>query len=371
MEIKRCTRCVMDDSNDNYIHFDENGICNYCSDALALKKHVYFPNTEGDTKLNNLVSDLKTKGKGKKYDCLMGISGGLDSSYLAYLGYKWGLRILAVHIDDGFDTKIATENIRKLCDACKIELITIKPDAEQFNDLTKAFIMAEVSNIAIPQDNILFAYLYHYAKKYKINTFLSGGNFSLESILKQDGGSNAYDLSFIRDIHKKYGTKAIDKLIFLSNFRRMTDKYIYRIKSVRPLNYINYNKERALKELQDFCGFEYYGAKHCENTFTKIAQLYWLVEKFKNDKRTSHFSSMIISDQMSRDDAMLELQKPLYNDIEINQEIKFVLSELGLTVDEFNAIIKRPGKKDSEYKTSLSYKLVKKIFKKTLLKLKG
>lgn len=362
----------MDDSNDSTIHFNKEGICNYCTEAMESYKTVYFPNSEGQSKISALISALKREGKGKQYDCLMGISGGLDSTYLAYLGHKWGLRILGIHIDDGFDTEIAQNNIRKLCNACGIDLKIVKPDAEQFNDLTRAYFLAEVPNVAAPQDNILFAYLYHYAKKYKVHSFLSGGNFALECILKQDKNPvNVYDMSNIRDIHKQYGRKPIDKLLFLSNYKRVIDRYIYGIKSIRPLNYIDYNKKRALKELKEFCDYDYYEMKHCENYLTKIIQLYWLVEKFNVDKRTSHLSSMIVSGQMTREDALEELSLPVYNKSSMDKDIDFVISKLDISRQEFDNLINQPGKSHTDYKTSMLYRVIRKNFKKVLIKYKG
>ena len=155
-EYKRCNRCVMDNSSDNTITFDENGICNYCTEALSeINTTTYFPNDEGANKLSKMIEMLKANGKGKAFDCVMGLSGGLDSSYLAYLGYKWGLRILAVHIDDGYDTEISKSNIQKLCKAAHIELRTINPDSEQYNSLVLAYMKAGVQDLAVPQDNIL------------------------------------------------------------------------------------------------------------------------------------------------------------------------------------------------------------------------
>mgnify|MGYP003312073144 CR=1 FL=1 len=371
MAYQICTRCVMDNADDAHIHFDEQGVCSYCTEALERKEVVYFPNEEGKWKLDALVARLKEEGRGKKYDCMMGISGGLDSSYLAYLGHQWGLRILGIHIDDGFDAEVATENIDKLCKACGIELVTIRPDAAQYNDITKAFIRAEVRNIAIPQDNILFACLYDYAKRYHIKTFLSGGNFALESILKHFESVNVYDMTHIRDIHKKFGTLPMNKLKFMSNYQRITDRYLFGIHSVRPLNYIDYNRKQALRELKDFCDFNYYEMKHCENKLTKVIQLYWLPEKFHDDKRHSHLSSLIVSGQMTREEAMAELAKPIYDKEGMNQDIDYVLSKLGMSRDEFDAIVASPGKLHGDYKTSGVYKWVKRHFYKALVKFKG
>jgi len=345
-----CKRCVMDNSSDETITFDDNGYCNYCSSQTKRMPYVYFPNQTGKKMLDQMICTLKKQGINNKYDCLMGISGGLDSSYLAYLGSKWGLRILAVHIDDGFDTDISKSNIERLRKETGFDFVIEKPDTEQFNDLTAAYIRANVPNIAIPQDNILFACLYKYARKYKIKYFLSGGNFALESILQRGNTYTAYDVVNIKAIHKQFGKKPINKLNLLSNYRKAFDLIILKIQSLRPLNYINYNRDKALKELNDFCGFEYYGSKHLENDLTKFIQLYWFHEKFGVDKRRSHLSSMIISNQISRDEAIEELKKPLYDKREMENVITNVLLKLNISNDEFRHIIAQPTKQHTDYK---------------------
>ncbi|MEL3901250.1 MAG: N-acetyl sugar amidotransferase [Treponema phagedenis] len=356
-----CTRCVMDNASDDTITFDENGYCNYCSKELARKDMVYFPNEEGKKKLDTMLSEIKKNSKNKPYDCLMGISGGLDSSYLAYLGHKWGLRILAVHVDDSFDTEISKSNIKKLCGACHIDLKIETPDPVQFNDLTAAYIRAGVPNIAIPQDNILFAALYKYARKYRVKYFLSGGNFALESILQRGNTFTAYDVVNIKDIHKKFGRLSINKLKFLSNYRKFFDKVFFRIKTYRPLNYINYNREVALNELYNYCGFEYYGSKHLENTLTKFIQQYWFYERYKVDKRRSHLSSMIVSDQMTREEALEELKKPIYDTSDMELTKKYVLEQLGITAEEFDSILSEPPLQHFDYKIDKITKFVDKI----------
>lgn len=346
---RRCTRCVMDNRSDSTITFDEQGHCNYCTDALRRMSYTYYPNEAGKTKLENLLADIKCKGKGKKYDCIMGISGGLDSSYLAMLGYQWGLRILAVHIDDGFDAPVAVENVRKLCEKAHLDLQVIKPDAAQFNDLTKAYIRAGVPNLAIPQDNVLFAFLYDLMKKHKISYFLTGGNFALESILQRGNSHSALDVKNIKAIHKRFGTLPINKLRFISDNKKAVDRFVYGIKTVRPLNYIDYNKNRAIAELKDFCDFNYYEAKHLENTLTKVIQLYWFYHKFGVDKRTSHLSSLIISGQMSRDEALEELKKPVYDKEVMEKDLNEVLAKLGMSRKEFDDIMAAPNHQHTDY----------------------
>lgn len=368
-QITRCTRCIMDDSSDTTISFDENGYCNYCTEALAQKENRYFPNEIGKEKLKNQLAEIKRDGAGKRYDCIMGLSGGLDSSYLAYLGKLWGLRVLAVHIDDGFDSDISKENLANLIQATGFDYMTITPDATQFNALTKAYMKAGVPNIAIPQDNVLFAFLYDCAKKYDIKYFLSGSNFSLESILQRGNTYTSTDVINIRDIHRRFGSEPIDKLKFLSTFQLFLGNKMQDIHTLTPLNYIDYNRDRAFQELRDFCGFEYYGRKHLENRLTEFIQLYWFYEKFGVDKRTSHLSSMIVSDQMSRDEALEEFNKPIYDPQNMEECIDFVKKSLNISNDEFTAIMKSPPHQHTDYKTeerSLSLLLLK-----VLLKVKG
>lgn len=351
-DYKRCTKCVMDNKADATITFDENGVCNYYNDALSKIGKTYFPDAEGKRRLDAMITKIKEEGKGKQYDCLMGISGGLDSSYLAYLGaVKWGLRILAVHIDDGFDTELAKQNIKNLCEACGIEMKTVTPDAEQFNDLTRAYFLAEVPNVAVPQDNILFACLFDYAKQYKIKNFLSGGNFALECILQKGNTYTAYDVVNIKSIHKQFGRKPIDKLPLLSQTQKDLDAYIYKINTLRPLNYIDYNRERAINELKDFCGFTYYEAKHLENTLTSVIQRYWFYHKFNVDKRKSHLSSMIVSGQMTREEALIELEKPMYDKNKMDKDIDVVLKAIDIDRETFDKLVSRPGRQHYEYDT--------------------
>lgn len=374
-----CTRCVMDNKSDNSIRFNEKGVCNYCIDALYIKGRRYYPNDEGEKKLEKLIERLKEEGKNKKYDCMMGLSGGLDSSYLAYLGAeKWGLRIAAVHIDDGFDTEISTSNIEKLCKAANIHLITIQPDPTQYNDLTRSFIRAGVPNIAIPQDNILFACLYRFARDNSVHNFLSGDNFALESILQRSNTFRAYDLVNTKAIHKQFGEGPIDKLPLLSQLKKDIDHKLFKIRTITPLDYIDYNRDRAFQELEEFCGFRYYGSKHLENTLTKVIQLYYFPRKFAVEKRRSHLSSMIISEQITREDALEKLAMPLYDEQEMENDIEFVLSKLKLSRKEFEELLKQEPRQHNYYKTSLYIKLkafyfkvgskIKQIFRKLRIK---
>lgn len=362
MAYQVCSRCVMSNESDDTITFNQHGQCNYCEKALADKGKIYFPGLDGQKYLSELIAKIKLENRNKAYDCLMGISGGLDSSYLAYLGaVKWGLRILAVHVDDGFDTEISKRNIKKLCEATQINLITVQPDQNQFRELVRAFMFACVPNLAMPQDNVLFASLYKVAKQKGIKTFLSGGNYALECILQKGNTHSTYDLRNINDINEKFGRSSINKLLLISELQQDIYRRIKKIE-YRPLNFINYNRDRALQELYDYCGFEYYGSKHLENTFTKFVQLYWFPNKFHVDKRKSHFSSMIVSGQLTREEALQRLNEPLYVEEEIHNVVDTVISSLDISPKEFELIMQHPPRQHTDYRTS-RYLKVKRLFR--------
>lgn len=363
MNYRVCSFCIMDNRSDSTIIFDDNGQCDYCKNALNEIGQVYFPNEKGKIKLLNMIETIKNAGKNKKYDCIMGISGGLDSSYLAYLGYKWGLRILAVHIDDGFDTDISKNNIHKLCQAANIELKTIVPDSYQYNQLIKAYLKAGVPNVAIPQDNILFAFLYDEIRLNNIKYFLSGGNFALECILQRGNTYNSMDTLNIKDINNKFGNTSIDKLKFISSYKKYLMLKTKKLIEYRPLNYIDYNRDRAFKELNQFCGFEYYGRKHLENILTAFIQLYWLPKKFGVDKRTSHLSSMIVSGQLSRDKALEELNKPMYDKELMDEYISIIKCNLDISDAEFIEIMEAPTHQHTDYKTDKLANFIRKFAK--------
>lgn len=350
---KVCTRCVMD-SSDPTISFREDGTCNYCNDILNRIDHEYLPNEKGRKLWHNYVSEIKTANKNKKYDCIVGISGGLDSTYVLYMGYQAGLRMLAIHIDDGFDTDIAKKNIASICDSTNTKLHIISPDREQYADITLAFMKASVPNICVPQDNLLWYELIQIVKKTDVHYFLSGTNFAMESILQRGNTHNCYDTKHIMAIHQQFGTKPVDKLHFVSFF----DKYIYakyfmKYKSISPLNLIDYKLENVLRELKNFCGYEYYGGKHYESILTRFMQCYYLPVKFQVDKRKSHFSSLIMSGQMAREDALAKLANSPYVSQELlMQDFDSLLSYFKIHRAALESILTLPPKQHSDYTTS-------------------
>jgi N-acetyl sugar amidotransferase len=348
-----CSRCIMDDEGDSTISFKSDGTCNYCNDAKRALETGYFPDETGQRKLEETFSRIKSEGKGKDYDCMMGLSGGLDSAYAAYLGWKSGLRILMVHVDDGMDAAVTTENIKKITGAFNFDLIIEKPDKEAFAELTRAFVMAGLPDIAIPQDNVLLATLYKFAVRNNIKYLLSGENYSLESITQR--GQDASDRVHILDINKKFGRMKYDGRLPLFSIleKQFKYKYLHKIQFIKPLHYVDYNAERALKELSDAFGYEYYGKKHWESRFTKFLQAYYLPTKFNIDKRKSHLSSMIISGQLSRQEALALLQEPHYDKADMEVEIGFILGYLDISRAEFDRVMAEPPRKHSEFRSSV------------------
>lgn len=345
----------MDNKGDSTIVFDANGYCNYCTDALQAKDVVYKPNAEGKAYLDKVFTELKERRKNYKYDCMLGLSGGLDSDYAAYLCQTYGLRILALHIDDGLDAPVTTSNVKKICDAYGINLIIERPNQELFGDLTCAFIRAGVPNIAIPQDNVLFACLYKYAAENSIDCFINGSNFALECILQRGNSYDASDAAHLLAIWKHFGKKydSTGLPIISTLKKRLYYGYLRKIQTIKPLNYVDYNAKNALEILKETCGFEYYGDKHCESIFTKLMQRYYLPQKFGVDKRSSHYSSMIISGQMTREEALERLHEPLYSPDELEKDIAFVLNRIGMTRVEFDGIMKQPPHAHNEYPVSM------------------
>lgn len=354
VEYKQCKRCVMDNKSDKTIKFNAEGYCNYCTDIIKRKPFEYFPDDGLEKYLIPLFSEIKSDCKEDEYDCLVGVSGGIDSSYILYLGYKYGLRMLAVHIDDGLDNPIAIENIKKLIKATNATLINISPDRDEYADVLYSLFKASVNNLAIAQDNLIIKALQDYADMKKIKWMLDGSNFAHESILERGNLINSCDKKYILGIQKRFGTKRIEKLEFMSLWDRYVVRHGKRVKHIRPLNYVDYNVENAIKELENFCGFQYYGGKHYESILTRFMQCYYLPVKFGMDKRKSHFSSLIMSGQMSREEALIELQKPLYQDEEmLDNDKKFLADYMNISIEELERCINQKPVEEMRYTHSI------------------
>lgn len=352
-EIRRCTRCVIDDSSDVTISFDSHGHCSYCRQALTPRPTMYFPNATGQKHLEAPVNALKAVGRHKDFNCAIGLSGGLDSSYLAYLTTpQWGLRVLALHVDDSFTTPVTVSNVTELARRCNLEVVHLKPNSAQFNDLTRAHLLAGVPNVAPPQDNILFAALRPKIRSLDIKVFHTGGNFALECIPQRGNGYSALDTYNIQRVGSIYGRRNYPDLPFLSQARKRRDFLTKSLPIPRPFNCIKYNRARAISTPHTFSEFEYCGAKHLENTLTKFVQVYGLYEKFGVDKRTSHLLSMIVSDQISSDEELELLEVPPYDPVEIHPDIDLISERMELPKEQLVALASLPGVQQDRYGTS-------------------
>ncbi|MFC5758750.1 N-acetyl sugar amidotransferase [Rhizobium sp. GCM10022189] len=338
-----CSFCVMDDSNP-VIEFDANGQCNCCRDALARKPHEWLPGPEGDLKMQRLVAMLKEEGKNKPYDAMVGLSGGIDSAFLAHLASrKHGLRLLAVHVDGGWNSEPAVHNIERLVRKLDLDLHTYVVEWQEMRDLQVSFLKASVLNQDIPQDHAFFSTLYRTAAKFGIRHFLSGVNFASESVVPPGFGYPSIDGTHANAIQKRFGTTTLSTYPFMS-----FPEYIWmtRVRKQltihRPLNYFDYDKEKAQQELRREYGWREYGSKHSESRFTKFYQDIYLPAKFNFDKRRLHLSSLIVAGQMTRDDALAEIAKPIIPEREARRETKFIAKKLGLSEQQLQNYIASP-----------------------------
>ena len=344
-----CSRCVMD-SSDPAISFNIQGICNHCREFDEVTSKGWFPNEEGASRLAVLVDKIKAAGKGKPYDCILGLSGGVDSSYLALKVHERGLRPLVVHVDAGWNSELAVANIEKIVKFCGFDLHTHVVDWEEMRDLQLAFLRSGIANQDVPQDHIFFASIYHYATKHGIKYVLSGGNLATEGIYPKAWTGSAMDAINLHAIHRKFGQRRLKDYKTVSFF----DYYLWypfvkQLSTVRPLNYMPYDKQMAIAELEQKIGWRSYGRKHGESIFTKFFQNYYLPTRFGYDKRRPHFSSLIVSGQMSRDEALKKLTEPLYSPNELETDIAYLCKKLGINRNEFEKFITAPKHSYLEY----------------------
>ena len=291
------------------------------------------------------MKKLKLKGKGNQYNCLIGLSGGADSSFLAKKVVDLGLRPLAIHFDSGWNSEMSVNNIEVLVKKLNFDLKTIVCDWNEMRDLQVSFFKASVPNCDIPQDHAFYSILWKEATKHNIKYIISGHNMSTESILPVSWGYKSRDLRYLNDIQNKFGTKKLrnyPKLGFFNLY--FYYPYVKKIKMVFPLDYMSYNKKEAISHLEKTIGWKQYGGKHHESIFTRFFQAYYLPKKFGFDKRKPHLSSLIVSNQISREEALSELKKDPYQDLNFEEDRAFVLKKLRLSESEFQKIMKLPKK---------------------------
>jgi len=301
--------------------------------------------------LDTIVAQIKREGVGKDYDCAIGLSGGVDSSYLAYVARKeLGLRLLAVHVDGGWNSELATRNIENIVNKLDIDLHTSVVDWEEMRDLQRAFLRAGLANQDVPQDHAFFASLYSTAQSYGLRYVLSGGNIATESIMPEEWAYNAMDLRHLEAVHRRFGTRKLKSFPRVGFFHYyFWNRYVKRMRVIRPLNYMPYVKDEAIALLERELGFRYYGGKHFESRFTKWQQLYYRPRKFGYDERRPYLSSMILSGQMTREQALEALAGDGVNERQAEEDTEFVLNKLSISRREFNQIIEQPSRTFRDY----------------------
>ncbi len=353
MAYQICRQCIMDASDPN-IRFDENGVCDYCRNFESNIRPTWHVDERGYAILKPLVEKIKKNGTGKPFDCIIGLSGGLDSSYVAYVAKeKLGLRPLLFHVDAGWNTDQAVGNIEKLVDGLGLDLYTEVINWEEMKDLQVAFLRSQIADQDLPQDAAFFSGLYTFARKHGIKYVLTGGNYSTECCREPEewGGYPGIDKTLFADIHKRFGKRPLKTFPLVDI---MTYKILYQrvlgMEIVKPLNLVPYVKKDAEAELERRFGWQKFQHKHHESRFTRFYEDYWMPRKFGYEKRRAHFSSLIMTGQMTRDEALARIAKPEMDEQFLKTEFEFVANKLGLSVAELQAIFEGENKTYRDYK---------------------
>lgn len=356
-----CSRCVMD-TTDPDIKFDDQGVCNHCHEFdLNIGSRV-ITGENGKLMLQSIVQRIKKSGEGNEYDCIVGVSGGVDSTYVAYQCKKLGLRPLAVHLDNGWNSELAVSNIEKVLKVLDFDLYTKVLDWREFRDIQLSFLKASTPDGEVPTDHAIFALLLKVAKEKNIKYIMNGMNYVSEASVVPAWSYGHGDWGYIKYIQKKFGTLKIKSYPYYTPLDMFYMLFIKRVKFVSILNYIDYSKEAAIKELSEKLDWQYYGGKHYESTYTKFFQAYILPTKFGIDKRKIHLSNAIQSGQITRDEAIEELKKPLYSETTAMNNKEFVAKKLGISFAEFEKIMKKKPLFYSDYpNNSRFYFKLKKI----------
>jgi N-acetyl sugar amidotransferase len=347
---KVCNRCVMDNINNLRITFDSDGFCNYCSEFLNLtkgsKSNIYNDNIDG------FLKKIKIAGKNKKYDCIVGVSGGVDSSWVLVQAVKFGLRPLAVHMDNGWNSELAQNNINNLVKSLNIDLYTHVINWQEYRNLMDAFFKADVVDVELLYDNAMYAVNYNLARKFGVKYILSGMNKSTEGLKIPDNWNwFKFDKKNIKHIGKKFGNIKIDTFPSFGTFDFIKATFFSKIIWESFLDYIDFNKNDALNELVKNYNYIPYEFKHAESVFTRFYQGYLLVKKFQIDKRKVHLSNLIITNQLKRNEALEILKLDTYDKHNIDADIKYFLKKMKWSLNDLNDYLARPEVKHDFYKS--------------------
>ncbi len=352
-----CSKCVMDTS-DSKISFDANGVCDHCATFFSKILPNWHTDERGKRELETLANNIRAAGKGRDFDCIIGMSGGIDSSYLTYIAKEQlGLRPLVFHVDAGWNSQEAVNNIERIVDKMGLDLYTEVIDWPEMRDLQLAFFKSGVPHIDTPQDMSFFATMYKFAEQHKVRYVLTGANLSTECIRNPlEWMYYQSDSIQVRDIHRQFGTRPLNRFPLTTIFRhKVYLPYVKGIKVVRPLNLLPYIKDDAVKLLVDKFGWQPYPQKHFESRFTRFYEGYWLPRKFGYDTRRVQFASLIVTGQMTREEALKKLESPALDDDTIKQEFEYVATKLGISVAELQGYFDAPNKTYRDYKSQESF----------------
>ena len=350
---QRCTNCVMDTS-DSAITFDEHGVCDFCNDFYQNIQPSWQDKLKDPDLLRRTAEQIKAASKGRKYDCIIGMSGGVDSSYLCYVAKElMGLNPLVYSVDTGWNLNVAVEHIERIVKALDLDMYTEVVDWNEMKDLQLAFFKSQVPYQDTPQDHAIFAGLYNYAVKHGIQYVLTGANSATECIRSPVEWVYMNDLKMIRDIHHKFGTRPLKTFPLCGMVKYRVYYPIFKgMKRVAPLDMVEYNKEKVKLFLQERFGWQPYENKHYENVFTRFYEGYSLPHKFGYDKRKCYFSNEILAGTMTREEALAELEQPPYDPQQMEEDKAYIAKKLGLTVEEFQTIIDGENKTFRDYRNS-------------------
>ena len=341
------------DTSDEDIEFDENGVCHHCRNYTYLKSQRYANSADSFAKI---LERIKLRGQSHPYDCIIALSGGTDSSYLIHRLKDFGLRVLAVHYDSGWNSEEAIINVKTLTDRMKVDLYAYTVDWEEFKALQIAYLKAGVIDLDVPTDHALHGSLYKAAVDKNVPFILTGHNYETECVMPKQWVTDKLDSRNLMDIYKQYGSKVKLKTFPLQTLKTKFVNYnVKKIEMIFVLNYLKYDKEEASKELQELYGWKPVRVKHGESIWTRFYQCYILPERFGVDKRKAHFSNLILSGVMNRAEALEALKTPTYKD-NLEADKKFILDRYGISEMEFNAWMKQPIRKHSEFKSESGIK---------------
>jgi N-acetyl sugar amidotransferase len=339
------------DTTDPDIRFDDTGVCSNCHRYEIVAQRRLVEPRDKPLRLRTMLERIHENGRNKEYDCVIGVSGGVDSTYVAYLTRQWGLRPLAVHFDNGWNSELAVANIEKALKLLKIDLSTFVVDWEEFRDLQLSFLKASTPDGEIPTDHAILALLYRTAAHFGLKYILLGTNLATESVLPLKWGYGYFDFKYIGSVQRRFGKLKLRTYPRLTLPQLFNYTVIRGIRMISVLDYVDYRKDKAIETLKEQLGWTYYGGKHYESIYTRFFQAYILPRKFQIDKRRAHYSSLLHSGEFSRADAMTCLEEPVYPEDKLREDREYVIKKLRISETEFDAIMRAPTRTFCDYPT--------------------